>query len=775
MTGKKKAPGGQGPSNEQFLADLFNEKPNSNTLVTQFKGDPKSAPRGEWSPTAWTPGTVDWDPDANVYATVSTFTDKRRRKASFEALHVLMVDDVVVRKSKPHLGGKVDRSAVTLPPTWVTETSPNNAQFGYAISPPIQELHIARRLIERVAEAVSPGSDPGMLGVTRYFKLPVGVNGKPAADGWRNTSLHYKPERTYTAEEVCAGFGIDYNELLAGPKPLVYDAERYPDGGPVVEAIEWYSEQGGLKYETDERFELTCPWVDGHSEDRDDGCAVGKPGSHPELPGFYFKCHHGSCSDRALADFMQHCRDMGYGRTTPQEDFADYKEEEPLNLPQRSGAELRALKKPNEDNVSMVAAEQLADQLVYLHGTGRWHQWDGQRWLPDECEATQHLVRELVRWLNVENKVNVTKRSFVNSVMGYMRADPTFSRAAGAFDLDTWLLNTPKGTVDLRTGRLRRWDPADCITKITRVGPGGDGERFLQFMDEICGGDQSLVRFHQVSLGACLSGALEDHWLLFWVGEGRNGKNTLGDLVQWILGDYARSIPSDALMAKANAEHKTELTPLKGARLVTSSEVEDGARWAEAKINQVTGDEVITARYMRQDPIEFPRTHKHLIYGNHKPTLANVTVALTSRIKIVPFPVSFAGREEKGLNEALREEAGFVLSWLIEGHKAWLEDGLPECEAVAGESKQYLADQSTVSAWMDECLEMVEDDGRPRSEWPSAKQLYDNYVVWKRGRGEREVTMVRWSEAVQRRLEKVQTRHGNVYVGAVIPSDFGQI
>jgi hypothetical protein len=98
----------------------------------------------------------------------------------------------------------------------------------------------------------------------------------------------------------------------------------------VVEALDWYAQQGGVKEETPDKFELTCPWltaddergVDGHSEDRDDGTAIGKPGTSPDVPGFWFKCHHGSCQDRKLVDFMSWCRERGFGKTDAASDFA---------------------------------------------------------------------------------------------------------------------------------------------------------------------------------------------------------------------------------------------------------------------------------------------------------------------------------------------------------------------------------------------------------------------------------------------------------------------
>ena len=66
----------------------------------------------------------------------------------------------------------------------------------------------------------------------------------------------------------------------------------------------------------------------------------------------------------------------------------------------------------------------------------------------------------------------------------------------------------------------------------------------------------------------------------------------------------------------------------------------------------------------------FQRTHKHLVYGNSRPQLRSTDSAIRSRIKIVPFKVSFRGREDKDLPRRLREEMGFVLQWLIVGTRS---------------------------------------------------------------------------------------------------------
>ena len=62
------------------------------------------------------------------------------------------------------------------------------------------------------------------------------------------------------------------------------------------------------------------------------------------------------------------------------------------------------------------------------------------------------------------------------------------------------------------------------------------------------------------------------------------------------MGDYAKTAAMDTFVAARNQRHLTELAMLKGARLVTASETEQNQRWSESRINQLTGNDPITAR-----------------------------------------------------------------------------------------------------------------------------------------------------------------------------------
>lgn len=502
------------------------------------------------------------------------------------------------------------------------------------------------------------------------------------------------------------------------------------------------------------KFSILCPFEAGHS---DYGRAGGDGDTAYFLPhtdGYaqgHFHCTHASCSERKDSDFL---RAIGFYD-------ADFDHLDSGELLADEGSDPfpdALLQHPTQDNVALLFRRKLKDRLVYAHQVGAWFEWDGMRWRRETTSKAFDFARSIARKVNREGKTSPSTAAFCNGVEAFARADRAFARTGEEFDKDSYLLNTTAGTFDLRTHVMRDHDPIDQITKITSVAPTPEGgQRFRLFLDEITGEDKELIRFLKVSLGACLSGAIESHWLLFWTGGGRNGKNTLGDLVMHVIGDYGRKIPAATLMAKTHEAHPTEIASLQGVRLATSSEVSEGAHWNEARINELTGDKEISARFMRGDFFEFPRTHKHLIYGNHRPRLMSITPALKARIKIVPFTQSFIGREDSNLPAQLLTEAGFVLYWLLEGHKEWLEAGrkLPECEAVERESADYFDSQSTTEAWIDERLTKLEPDERPGRSCPKASELYQDYEMWKRCRGESPVSQTRWAESM-RRFEKFQ-------------------
>src|SRR5581483_2531411 len=114
-------------------------------------------------------------------------------------------------------------------------------------------------------------------------------------------------------------------------------------------------------------------------------------------------------------------------------------------------------------------------------------------------------------------------------------------------------------------------------------------------------------------VGYSLTGAILEHALFFLYGTGANGKSTFLNAVTGCVGDYHRTAAIETFTASTTERHPTDLAALRGARLVTAVETEEGRRWAEAKIKSLTGGDPISARFMHKDFFEFVPKFKLII------------------------------------------------------------------------------------------------------------------------------------------------------------------
>jgi putative DNA primase/helicase len=292
------------------------------------------------------------------------------------------------------------------------------------------------------------------------------------------------------------------------------------------------------------------------------------------------------------------------------------------------------------------------------------------------------------------------------AVERFAQADRAFAVTSEIWDQDHFLLGTPGGTVDLRTGDVYEARPEDFITKLAAVAPSktADCPLWFKFLHETTNDDRDLIAFLQQYCGYMPTGDIREHALLFVYGPGGNGKSVLLSTVSGILGEYCRTAPMETFTASKSDRHPTELAMLRGARMVCASETEEGRAWAESKIKQITGGDVISARFMRQDFFEFKPQFKLVVIGNHKPNLRNVDDAMRRRFNIVPFLYKPPNPDKK-LEDKLRDEWPGILRWAIDGCLAWQRSGLVRAEVVLDATAEYFSEQDTFRQWIEDCCE----------------------------------------------------------------------
>jgi putative DNA primase/helicase len=389
----------------------------------------------------------------------------------------------------------------------------------------------------------------------------------------------------------------------------------------------------------------------------------------------------------------------------------------------------------SDEALALRFAERHAGDLRFVAAWNRWLIWDGGRWRFDDTlrafDLARHVCREAAAECNTKAKKAIASAKAVAAVVTLARADRRLAATVDQWDADPWLLNTLDGAIDLRTGGACPHEPREYMTKFTAVGPGGDCPLFLAFLDRITGGDTELVGYLRRVLGYSLTGLTKEHALFFGYGTGANGKSVLLSTVASVLGDYHKTAPIETFIASNADRHPTDLAGLRGARLVSVTETEEGRRWAESRIKQLTGGDPISARFMRQDFFEYTPAFKLVITGNHKPSLRSVDEAIRRRFHLIPFAVTIPPAErDLELVEKLKAEWSGILKWMIQGALEWQAKGLRPPQAVLAATKAYLEAEDAIAAWLDEKYE------RDPNAWTSSSALFASWSAWAIAAGE---------------------------------------
>ncbi|WP_068427934.1 phage/plasmid primase, P4 family [Magnetospirillum sp. XM-1] len=419
-----------------------------------------------------------------------------------------------------------------------------------------------------------------------------------------------------------------------------------------------------------------------------------------------------------------------------------------------------------EDALAAAFTQTHAEDWRFVAGWGQWLLWTGCRWERESTLLAYDMARLICRDAasaarSAKLRSKLSSASTVAAVERLARADRSHAATTEVWDRDPWLLNTPGGVVDLHSGQIQPHNRALAMTKITMATPQGDCPIWRQFVATVTGGDKDLQDYLQRVAGYCLTGVTSEHALFFLYGTGANGKSVFANTLTAILGDYATVAAMDMFMATTSERHPTDMAGLRGARIVTSIETEQGRRWAESKLKALTGGDKITARFMRQDFFEFIPQFKLLVAGNHKPAIRNVDEAMRRRLHMVPFTITIPpAKRDKQLSDRLLAERDGILAWAVEGCLAWQRTGLRPPAAVMAATDEYFESEDAFGRWLDERCER----GNSFSETTSA--LFADWKNWTEANGEFTGSIKRFAEnLVNRGLEQWRSKTARHFRG----------
>lgn len=427
------------------------------------------------------------------------------------------------------------------------------------------------------------------------------------------------------------------------------------------------------------------------------------------------------------------------------------------------------------------------ENVRYCYTEKKWYFYNSMRWSVDNLGVILRMADKCVEAMKAEAKLylqadeesggdmakafekhmkssrsNKSKKAMLNEIEHHLPILPI------QMDRYKMALNTPSGIINLKNGDVKAHNPEYYFTKITSVdcAEAADCPRWLAFLDDIFAGDKDLIRYIQKAVGYSLTGSTAEQCAFFLYGTGRNGKSTFIDVIRDVFGDYAANIQPETIMVKSSQSNaiNSDIARLKGARLVTSVEPNEGVRLNEGLLKQLTGDDTVTARKLYSEEFEFKPEFKLWMATNHKPIIRGTDTGIWRRIHMIPFDVQIPeDKVDKNLTHKLKAEMTAIFKWCIDGCLMWQREGLQMPAAVLKSVREYRREMDVISAFIEDKCTL---EGTVQ-----ASMLYAAYASWADSNNEYCMSNTKFSTELAKRFEKIKGRNYNYFTGISIRSE----
>lgn len=334
----------------------------------------------------------------------------------------------------------------------------------------------------------------------------------------------------------------------------------------------------------------------------------------------------------------------------------------------------------------------------------------------------------------------------------------------GEFDKEDMLLNTESGYVDLSSGELHDHDIDKKFSHqtVAEYSDNVDAPLWEKFLNQIFNNDEELIHYVQKAIGYSFTGSVDEQCLFILNGRGRNGKSVFSNVVSDVAGNYAKQMNVQTIVAKKNqsGSANSDIARLEGARIVTSSELNEGDRFDESLVKQLTGGDKILARFLYGSEFEYKPKFKIWMATNHLPIIRGTDDGIWRRIKIIPFNIQIPKEKvDKKLEYKLKAEYTGILNWIVLGAIMWQQEGLEDPEAVTKVIETYRAEMDPLDAFLEECCTTGQNYSI------KAREMYDTYHEWAKESEEYKMSMTKFGREMRKKLLRVKRRDGWYYVG----------
>lgn len=438
---------------------------------------------------------------------------------------------------------------------------------------------------------------------------------------------------------------------------------------------------------------------------------------------------------------------------------------EPSNNPPASNApnsnELNQLSTPESSNTSPMLplsdignGERFKNRFEktarFVPGIG-WYICRDGIWTEDPCGVALNCAAEVA--LSIATEAEGRPEAIARTILKFGTASQSLQKLNNMlemalshdvmkakpedFDPDPFMLGVNNGCVNMLTGEVITPTQELMISRRLNVNydPAATCPNWKAFLDDIMFGDAEMITFLKRAVGYTLSGDCSEQKLFLCYGRsGSNGKSVFLETLGALAGGYGTNTPIDLFLLNSRGDQVTGsnmVARLRGVRYVNGSEVPENARLNESRIKEITGQDLITARFLFKEFFTFKPDAKFWIRSNFRPEIRGADGGIWRRIITIPFTREVLDHEkDRYLQEKLSKELPGILNWALEGFRLWKEVGLLVPRQCNTATADYKEDMDPLKDWIDSrCV--IEPDAEC-----TVAALYESYREWAKGAGE---------------------------------------
>lgn len=408
----------------------------------------------------------------------------------------------------------------------------------------------------------------------------------------------------------------------------------------------------------------------------------------------------------------------------------------------------------DEAGMADLFSECYQNDTRYCAEAKSWFTYDSGRWQKDVGSLlVAAKIKEFIRLMALycgeiaDDEKRKQYMSFVAKMGDRRFRDRLMKDAADSmrieaeqFDTHPYLINCKNGIYDLESMEFREHRWQDFLTMQTNFEYSVQDvrcERWEKFIQEVTQNDYEKADYLQRALGYSILGTSKEECMFILHGKTtRNGKSTMLDAIQHLLGDYSTVAPVELICRSDRAKNAEAANPvlakLKGKRMVTMSESDTAGKLDEATIKQYTGGEDITARELYQSAITYKPQFTMWLSCNDLPAVKDKSLFASDRVRVIEFNRHFTDAEQdKGLKDYFESPEAMkgIFTWLIAGYFKYRRFGLRMNDNMKAVVKQYERDNDLVLQFLEEKCEQKDDA------ITKAKTLFDTYKIWCKSNG----------------------------------------